>query len=95
MTNSTGTANAIYRSPADILRDRINNDFAYHPATPVTGPLHDEVRRLFRKLALDVVDMAPAGRAQGMAITCLQEAMMWTNSAIACDTPTNTVESSG
>jgi hypothetical protein len=67
------------------LKERIDNDFAYHPATPTTGPLHDEVRKMFRQIALNVVDMSPTGRAQSMAITCLQEAMMWTNSAIACD----------
>jgi len=69
------------------LLNEIDERFAYHPATPVTGPKHDDVRRLCRQLALELVDLTPASREQSLALTALQEAMMWSNAAIAIHTP--------
>jgi hypothetical protein len=69
-----------------VLIDRISNDFAYHPATKDTGPRHDTIRQLMKATAEEVVLLTPTGRAQSMAVTCLQEAMFWANSAVACDT---------
>lgn len=62
--------------------------FAFHPATEVTGPIHDEARAKHRTLARWILKNVPAGRHQSLALTALQESMMWTNAAIACDTPT-------
>lgn len=67
------------------LHDRINNDFGYHPATPQTGPMHDEVRARFKELAHWLTHFTPAGREQLLMLTALQEAQMWANAAIACN----------
>lgn len=67
--------------------DAVLDRFAFHPATEVTGPLHDEIRTQFGKLAGYVLDYVPAGRHQSLALTALQEAMMWSNAAVACDHP--------
>lgn len=72
-------------SPAGKLHARIDNDFGYHKATDVTGPLHDQTRAIFRDLAHYIVAYAPMGREQSLALTALQEAQMWTNAAIACN----------
>lgn len=61
--------------------------FAFHPATPTTGPLHDETRSNHRALAKFILASVPAGRHQSLALTALQESMMWSNAAIACDHP--------
>lgn len=66
--------------------DDVNNRFAFHPATPVTGPQHDAVRQDVRRLATKWAKTLPVGRHQAMALTSLQEAMWAANAAIACDT---------
>lgn len=60
--------------------------FSFHPGTAVTGPKHDEVRAKMRVIALWVVDDIPASRERSLALTALQEAMMWCNAAIAIHT---------
>ena len=64
----------------------ILNRFQFHPATPATGPMHDLVRAEHRDLAQMILDIVPAGRHQSLALTALQESMMWCNAAVACDT---------
>ncbi len=70
----------------------IENRFSYHPATEVTGPRHDSVRAAYRTLAHFIAGQTPPGRHQSLALTALQESMMWANAAIACDTPTEASE---
>lgn len=67
-------------------RAEIANRFAYHPATIVTGPLHDSVRAQMHRTADFLIDTCPDGRHLSLALTALQESMMWANAAIACDT---------
>lgn len=65
------------------LHDRVERDFEYHPATPDTGPKHDRVRRLCRALAHELAIEVPEGREQSLALTRLEEVMMWANAGIA------------
>lgn len=67
------------------MHNRIDNDFGYHKATEVTGPLHDATRVGFKELAHWILDNVPQSREQSLALTALQEAQMWTNAAIACN----------
>lgn len=70
-----------------MLSERIDNDFGFHPATAVTGPMHDEVRLLCRTLAHELNELLPEGRHKSLAFTKLEEVMHRANAAIACDTP--------
>lgn len=72
---------------SDRSRSDVAHRFAYHAATGKTAPMHDATRRLYDELAGYVVDFIPPGRHQSLALTALQESMMWANAAIACDTP--------
>jgi hypothetical protein len=63
------------------------NRFRFHPATETTGPRHDQVRELALKFAEDLTRLVPPGRHRACALTAAQEAMMWANAGIACDTP--------
>lgn len=65
----------------------IENNFGFHPATPVTGPMHDEARLLIRTLAHDLNELVPEGRHKSVMFTKLEEVMHRANAAIACDTP--------
>lgn len=63
---------------------RINHDFDYHaPPDQETKDRHAMIRGTFRDLAMVVVTMTPPSREQSLAITKLEEAMMWANAAIA------------
>jgi hypothetical protein len=64
----------------------IEDRFQFHKGTGITGPKHDEVRTKLRLLALWVLDDVPASRERALALTALQEAMMWCNAAIAIHT---------
>jgi len=61
----------------------LENRFAYHPADAPTGEQHDHVRQICLSAALDFNDRVPEGREKSLAITRLEEAMMWANAAIA------------
>lgn len=65
----------------------IDNVFAFHPATPTTGPQHDRVREIVRETAHILVDIMPPSPEATLAVRKLQEAMMYANAAIACHSP--------
>jgi len=65
------------------IHERIENDFSFHPATGVTGPKHDRVRRLMRNVAHELALEVPAGREASVMLTKLEETMMWANAGIA------------
>lgn len=65
------------------LAVRIANDFSFHPATDKTGPEHDHVRRICREAALALLLHVPEGRELSLALTNLEQTMMWCNAGIA------------
>ena len=67
------------------LPSEVRRRFEFHPATEQTGPLHDLIRREHLALAKVIAETVPPGRHQSLALTALQEAMMWSNAGIACD----------
>lgn len=69
--------------PRGITSDDLNNRFAFHPASDSTGPQHAEVRRQCFVLAEFLVASIPPGREASLAITAIEESMMWANAAIA------------
>lgn len=65
-------------------RDDIAARFDFHPAqTPERGQEHEAVREAFKTVALFLVDNVPAGRHHSLALTHLEEAMHWSNAAVA------------
>lgn len=71
------------------LHDRIENDFAFHPAAPggTAAANHDRVRYLLRGIAHELTELVPAGREQSLMLTHLEEAMHWANAGIAKQGP--------
>jgi len=70
-----------------VTREQIINNLSYHPVTDETKPQFEMNRASVRELALDWEARLPAGRHKSLAQTALQEALMWANAAVACDTP--------
>lgn len=65
--------------PADI-----ENRFAFHPATDEEKrDAHTSVRQQCRQLADFLNEKLPDGREKALAITHLEEVMMWGNAALA------------
>lgn len=67
----------------DFLHDRVEHDFNYH--TPSSdGILSMQIlRKLERELAHKLVDFVPTGRELSIALTKLEEVMMWANAGVA------------
>lgn len=65
------------------LDKRIENDFTFHPSTPDTGVKHDTVRVFLKGAAHTLKSIVPEGRELSLALTALEEVMMWSNAGIA------------
>lgn len=66
------------------LHDRVDHDFAFHPATTdEKRNAHTSVREHCKELAHYIVDNVPMGREQSIALTKLEEVMHWCNAGIA------------
>lgn len=64
--------------------DDLNHRFAYHPPKDAaTGARHEQVRDECLSLAHLIDELCPDGREKSLAITSLEETMMWANAAIA------------
>jgi hypothetical protein len=65
--------------------EELNRRLGYHPATTTTIPLFEDNRARFVELACHLDDSLPPGREAALAQTALQEALMWSNAAVACN----------
>ena len=65
-----------------VLQD-LNHRFAYHAPNDVQQKLHEQIRNMHKALAIEVSRNTPVCREQALAITKLEESMMWANAAIA------------
>ena len=75
-------------APRGIDTADLNNRFMFHPSNETTGPLHDQVRSLCLAVAFELNKLVPDGREKSLAITALEECMMWSNAGIARNQPT-------
>lgn len=57
--------------------------FQYHAPTPEIANIHSSVRLGCFDLALFLNKWLPEGREKSLAITHLEEVMLWSNAAIA------------
>jgi hypothetical protein len=67
-----------------IDREDLINRFEYHP--PINEEVkmrHESIRDTCFNLAEIIVELTPSSREQSLAITKLEEVMMWSNAAIA------------
>jgi hypothetical protein len=65
------------------MSEEVANRFRFHPATPDTGQVHDAVRLHHGDLAEWIEENVPDSRERSLALTSLQESMMWCNAAVA------------
>lgn len=76
--------------------DNLSNRFRYHkPGSDTVANAHSSIRLTLENAAKLVVTICPAGREQALALTKLEEAMMWANAAITRNHPDNKQNSPG
>lgn len=80
-TASTGAV----RIPGDLRGiDPIAHRFAFHPPTSdLVASTHNFIRARHLSLAQDFVRDLPDCRERSLALTALEESMMWANAAVA------------
>lgn len=61
----------------------IDNRFNHHPPTGKKIADHETWRGGCKALAATLVDLLPEGREKSLAMTALEECLMWGNAAIA------------
>ncbi len=61
----------------------IDNNFAYHPPKPGQAEIYQSIRDIARGLAMFIEDHCPESRERSLAMTKLEECVMWANAAIA------------
>lgn len=57
--------------------------FTYHPPKSEQVELYHELRQTARIFAAQIITCTPESREQSLALTALEEAVMWANAAIA------------
>ena len=64
----------------------LKNRFSYHPPkSQEVAQSHEFIREMCLELAKSISAVVPPGREQALALTAVQEAMMWANAGIACN----------
>lgn len=61
----------------------IKNRFTYHPPKDGQPQKYEALRGHAKSLADQINDLCPESREKSLAITKLEEAVMWANAAIA------------
>jgi hypothetical protein len=62
---------------------RIENNFTYHAPKGDQLARYQLIRDTAKKLALLLIDNTPVSREQSLALTQLEDAVMWANASIA------------
>lgn len=60
-----------------------DNRFSYHAPNDKQKELHQRARSIMHDAAVEVDGMGPDCREKSLAVTALEEAMLWTNAMIA------------
>lgn len=66
-----------------MMVERIERDFTYHPPTDHKAESYKSIRATGKALALDIVARCPDCRERSLALTKIEEAVMWANAGIA------------
>jgi hypothetical protein len=63
--------------------DKLNNNFTYHKPFGDQPQRYEDIRRLAYDLASFLVTSCPESRELSLAMTNLEQAIMWANASIA------------
>lgn len=63
--------------------EEINVRFTYHAPKEGQPKIYEDIRDKARSLAILIADTTPTSREQSLAMTKLEEVVMWANAAVA------------
>ncbi len=66
-----------------MTKDQIDNNFSYHAPKGDQQQRYELLRASAKHLALDINTHCPESREKSLALTNLEQAVMWANAAIA------------
>jgi hypothetical protein len=70
-------------SISDAQRKAIENNFMYHAPMDGQPARYTTIREMAKSLALHIADTTQPSREQSLALTKLEECVMWCNAGIA------------
>lgn len=65
------------------MNQQIENNFMYHAPKEGQTEKYDAIRNKAKELAVLIDDTCPASREKSLAMTKLEESVMWANASIA------------
>ena len=65
------------------MKERLESDFTYHPPKEESKPIFVEAREKAKDFALWINDNYPHCRERSLALTKLEEVVMWANAGLA------------
>jgi hypothetical protein len=65
------------------LEERIQNDFTYHKPFGTQTLRYEKLRFIAKELAMSIDSTCPDSREKSLALTNLEQAVMWANASIA------------
>jgi hypothetical protein len=65
------------------MKKQIENNFKYHPPKEGQKEKYEAIREKAKELACMLVAMCPESRERSVAMTKVEECVMWANAAIA------------
>jgi hypothetical protein len=66
-----------------VTKEQIDNNFRYHPPTSSQQEKYVFLRDEAKELAYKINELCPDSREKSLALTKLEEAIMWANASIA------------
>lgn len=88
MANETGGARVGQGTPGMTReQQQIDKAFTYHAPKPGQADRYVAIRDKAKELALLVNSLSPPSREQSLALTKIEEAVMWANAGIARNEP--------
>jgi len=64
-------------------QDLTERNFTYHPPKPGQPEKYERLREEAKALARSIEELCPSSRERSLAMTNLEQAVMWANAAIA------------
>lgn len=65
------------------MSEMLENRFTYHPPTGSQPERYQRMRALGKEISAGIIALTPPSREQSLALTRIDEAVMWANAAIA------------
>lgn len=65
------------------MNERIENNFTYHQPSGDQPERYEQIRGKAKELAYLIEDLCPDSREKSLAMTQLEDAVMWANASIA------------